>query len=77
MKIFLCLSVLLLCNAFLWAQKTVLVYSKTTGFRHESILEGIACIQELGKEHHFKVITTENTADFNNDLLKEINLVLF
>src|SRR5688572_17649501 len=36
----------------------VLVFSKTTGFRHESIPGGITLIQSLGAAHGFSVNTT-------------------
>ncbi|WP_220503412.1 ThuA domain-containing protein, partial [Microbispora sp. H10885] len=40
----------------------VLVFSKTTGFRHDSIPEGIAAVQKLGQENNFAVDTTEDSA---------------
>lgn len=41
-----------------------LVFSKTSAFRHESILDGIAAIKALGAEHGFKADATENAAAF-------------
>ena len=38
----------------------VLVFTKTTGFRHSSIPNGIAAIIKLGRENAFEVDTTEN-----------------
>lgn len=55
----------------------VLVFSKTAGFRHESIETGIALIQRLGAEHNFEVTATEDASVFNDDDLKNITLVLF
>jgi cytochrome c len=55
----------------------VLVFSKTTGFRHASIPNGIAAIQKLGKENGFDVDTTENAAIFNEDSLKNYSAVIF
>ena len=43
----------------------VLVFSKTAGFRHTSIDEGIAAIQALGAANDFTVIATEDAAAFN------------
>ncbi|KAA9372933.1 ThuA domain-containing protein, partial [Microbispora cellulosiformans] len=40
----------------------VLVFSKTTGFRHDSIPEGIAAVQKLGQDNNFAVDTTEDSA---------------
>lgn len=55
----------------------VLVFTKTTGFRHVSIPNGIAAIQKLGKENGFVVDTTENAAIFNEDSLKNYSAVIF
>ena len=35
------------------APYNVLVFSKTAGFRHDSIPAGIAAIQQLGEDHGF------------------------
>lgn len=55
----------------------VLVFSKTAGFRHSSIPNGIAAIQKLGKENGFTVDTTENSAMFNEDSLRLYSAVIF
>ncbi|MDF2192104.1 ThuA domain-containing protein [Paraflavitalea sp. CAU 1676] len=55
----------------------VLVFSKTTGYRHSSIPQGIAAIQKLGQEHGFEVDTTENADYFNEDSLGKYAAVVF
>jgi len=55
----------------------VLVFSKTAGFRHSAIPNGIAAIQKLGSENGFDVDTTENTSYFNDDSLKKYSAVIF
>ncbi len=55
----------------------VLVFTKTTGFRHSSIPNGIAAIQKLGQENNFDVDTTENADIFNDDSLKKYSAVIF
>lgn len=55
----------------------VLVFSKTTVFRHESIGSGIEAIRKLGQEHHFLVDTTENAAQFNEENLRRYKAVIF
>lgn len=55
----------------------VLVFSKTTTFYHESIPEGIAAIQALGKAHGFAVDTTKDAAIFNDKDLKKYAAVIF
>lgn len=55
----------------------VLVFTKTTGFRHASIPAGIKAIQQLGKENGFEVDTTENAARFSEDSLQQYAAVIF
>ena len=47
----------------------VLVFSKTEKFRHESIAAGKAAIQQLGKQHGFRVDTTEQSEVFTEKKL--------
>ena len=42
----------------------VLVFSKTLGYRHASITNGIAAIRELGRQNHFGVDATEDSTAF-------------
>jgi type 1 glutamine amidotransferase len=42
----------------------VLVFSRTLGYRHDSITNGIAAIRNLGVEHHFTVEATEDAGAF-------------
>ena len=55
----------------------VLVFSKTSGFRHSSIPAGIAAIKKLGTENGFDVEATENADDFNEENLKKYATVIF
>jgi type 1 glutamine amidotransferase len=55
----------------------VLVFSKTTGFRHDSIPQGIAAITELGAEHGFAVDSTEDAARFTEAILGRYKVVVF
>jgi cytochrome c len=43
----------------------VLVFSKTAGFRHDSIPEGIEAIRKLGEKHGFSVEATEGFGVFH------------
>jgi cytochrome c len=56
---------------------SILVFSKTAGFRHESIKEGIAYFEKLSKTNGFKVKFSENAADINETELKKHNAVVF
>ncbi|HTE31366.1 MAG TPA: ThuA domain-containing protein, partial [Chryseolinea sp.] len=55
----------------------VLVFSKTKGYRHESIEVGKDAIIDLGKKHGFDVDTTENASFFNEENLKRYQAVIF
>src|SRR5438067_11287908 len=56
---------------------SVLVFSKTTGFRHDSIPQGIAAIEALGTEHGFAVESTEDAARFSDAMLARYKVVVF
>src|SRR4029078_9324138 len=58
-------------------QPRVLVFSKTAGFRHSSIPNGIAAIRKLGMENGFDVDTTENAEVFSDDSLQKYSTVIF
>jgi len=58
-------------------QPRVLVFSKTVGFRHSSIPNGIAAIRKLGQEHGFAVDTTEDAGAFTQKNLARYSAVVF
>jgi PKD repeat protein len=59
------------------ARFRVLVFSKTTGFRHSSIDEGHAAIEALGNEHAFQVDHTEDATAFRDSVLAHYDTVVF
>ena len=65
------------CNTKKTGNPRVLVFTKTTGFRHSSIPNGIAAVIKLGQENGFDVDTTENAEMFNDDTLKKYAAVIF
>ncbi|MEE6274621.1 ThuA domain-containing protein, partial [Georgenia sp. MJ206] len=54
-----------------------LVFSETAGFRHGSIEEGVAAIEQLGADNDFSVDHTEDSADFNADNLANYDVVVW
>lgn len=58
-------------------QASVLVFSKTSGFYHESIPTGLAAVQQLGRENDFQVDTTKNADYFTADSLDQYDAVVF
>lgn len=55
----------------------VLVFSKTAGYRHASIPDGVAAIRELGEAHGFAVDATESTEAFTDTGLAPYAAVVF
>ncbi|MFF9898290.1 ThuA domain-containing protein [Streptomyces longispororuber] len=55
----------------------VLVFSKTAGFRHDSIPDGIAAVKALGAAHGFSVDATENAAAFTRKNLARYDAVVW
>jgi type 1 glutamine amidotransferase len=59
------------------ARPVILVFSKTAGFRHDSIPDGIAAIQRLGEENGFDVDATEDASVFTDETLSRYQAVVF
>ena len=55
----------------------VLIFSKTAGFRHQSIPTGAKAIADLGTKHNFQTDHTEDAAAFTDDNLKRYAAVVF
>ncbi len=63
-----------------WLAQTnphVLVFSKTTGFRHDSIPDGLAAIRQLGQQNGFDVDATEDAAAFNDANLNRYQTIVW
>jgi len=59
------------------ADFNVLVFSKTAGFRHDSIPAGITAIQQLGAQNNFTVEATEDAAQFTTANLARFQAVIW
>jgi type 1 glutamine amidotransferase len=55
----------------------VLVFSKTAGFKHDSIPAGIAAIRSLGRANGFSVAATEDAKAFTPKRLRRFDAVVF
>ncbi|MCP9236188.1 ThuA domain-containing protein [Lewinella sp. JB7] len=55
----------------------LLVFSKTDGFRHESIGAGQAAVGRMAAEHGYAVTLTEDAERFNEDTLQTYRAVVF
>ncbi len=55
----------------------ILVFSKTAGWRHDSIPAGIAAFEKLAQAHQFSVVATEDSAVFTDAELSQFNTIVF
>jgi cytochrome c len=80
-KIIIALLPLLLVFAFLsFIQKKnpkVLIFSKTAGYHHNSIPNGIEAIKKIGLQNNFTVDTTTDSTLFTQKNLKQYAAVIF
>ncbi len=57
--------------------RRLLVFSKTSGFRHASIKDGKIALQKLATEHNFRVDFTEDASVFTDVNLAHYDAVIF
>src|SRR4051794_18829741 len=55
----------------------VLVFTKTAGFHHSSIPNGVDAIMKLGAQNHFQVDTTSDASMITEDTLKKYAALVF
>jgi cytochrome c len=55
----------------------VLVFTRTTGFRHASIDDGVAAIRRLGASHGFAVDATEDPEQVQDAVLRRYRAIVF
>jgi type 1 glutamine amidotransferase len=58
------------------AQFKALVFSKTKGFRHQSIPDGVVALKKLARDHQFSVYSTEDADIFTDEKLKEFDVII-
>ncbi len=58
-------------------QPSILVFSRTGGFRHDSIPAGIAALTQLAQQHGFGLVGTEDKEQFNDENLPRFAAVVF
>jgi type 1 glutamine amidotransferase len=56
---------------------SVLVFSKTAGFRHDSIPAGIIAVRQQGSARGFSVDASEDAATFSDEALTKYKVVVF
>lgn len=55
----------------------ILVFSKTAGFRHDSIPAGLTALQQLATQQQFTLVATEDAAQFTDENLRQFNAIIF
>jgi type 1 glutamine amidotransferase len=55
----------------------LLVFSKTAGYRHDSIPAGIAALEALAEDRIWRVTATEDAAEFNDEASVVWDVVIF
>ncbi len=55
----------------------ILVFSKTSGFRHESLSSGIKMLFDLSKSQNWVITATEESSAFNTEILSGFDVVVF
>ena len=58
-------------------QFKALLFTKTDGFHHESILEGVTAIRQLSSSNNFTVDWHENAEIFNDKALEKYSVIIF
>lgn len=57
-------------------QFRALVFSKTAGFRHQSISDAVVALKKMGRTHVFSVYTTEDANAFTDENLAKYDVVI-
>lgn len=59
------------------AQKKVLLFSHSTGYRHASIEPGVAALKQLGQQKKLDVVASEDPNVFSEAGLKGVDAIIF
>lgn len=74
---FLCLIVASCQTCEMPKGQDIIVFSKTSKYRHKSIPAGKEALRKIAEKHHWKVVFTENSAIFNPESLKDVKVIVF
>lgn len=58
-------------------QFSVLLFTKTAGWHHESINAGVTAMKKMAERHHFKLDWHEMSSVFADDQLKNYDVIVF
>ncbi|MDO3693682.1 ThuA domain-containing protein [Wenyingzhuangia sp. chi5] len=78
MKKYLLIGLFLLITTSINAQQvSVLVFSKTAGYRHDSIETGIEALKKMAEENNWKMTFSEDASIFNDKDLSSFSTLFF
>lgn len=69
--------IILGCSVKVPEQPALLIFSKTDGYRHQSIEYGADVIRQIAEEKAYHVVHTEEAAVFANVLSEDFNIIIF
>lgn len=58
-------------------QFRALLFTKTAGWHHESIHEGVSALREIAERHDFRLDWHEDASRFNDDFLSRYDVIIF
>lgn len=58
-------------------QFRALLFTKTAGWHHPSILEGVSALRKLSEQHHFQIDWVESSNKFSKENLRAYDVVIF
>lgn len=64
-------------HVFSQQQFKALLFTKTAGYHHESINEGVTAVKALAERHNFGVEWHEDAKKFNNEFLAQFDVIIF
>lgn len=67
----------ILFSVNLTAQKKVLIFHETEGYRHASIENGIQAIQQIGDQNDFETLVSMDSRFFTENDLNSLDLIIF
>jgi len=56
---------------------SILIFTKTEGYRHQSIPTGVDAVEQLASEHNMATLHTEDAAYFHPDTLRQFDAIVF
>lgn len=76
-KILFILAVGMISSNAYTQQFSAFLFTKTEGFKHQSIPDGVVAMQQLSQTHQFHLEVSNDPAKFSAEFLKDIDVIIF